>query len=93
MGDRWDWHLTDRARRDLGRLDEEEQNQILAKLDEVIADEWRNPPDYLKPLEGGPHKKLRVGQFRLGCRADRSQKVLFVHRIKKRGGDAYRGDD
>ncbi len=64
-----------------------------SKLNEIVTDEWRDPPDHLEPLQGIPHQKLRVGQFRLGCRVDRSEQTLYVLRIRKRGADAYRGDD
>lgn len=89
----WESELTDTARRDFDGLDDYAQERIASKLDEIIADEWRSPVEYLEPLEGAPHQKLRIGPFRLGCRADRNQQILYVLRIRKRGGDAYRGDD
>lgn len=49
--------------------------------------------DHLEPLTGVPHQKLRIGPFRLGCRVDREAETLWILTIKKRGGDAYRGDD
>jgi mRNA interferase RelE/StbE len=93
MSEEWDWELTDTANRQFDGLDEYAQERISSKLDEIVTDQWRDPTDYLKPLEGAPHQKLRIGPFRLGCRADRGEKVLYVLTIKKRGGDAYRGDD
>ena len=53
-------------------------------------------------LVEAPHQNLRVGQFRLGCRADREQRILDVVAI--RGGNTrthpgqsldrlYKGDD
>jgi mRNA interferase RelE/StbE len=89
----WDWELTDTARRDFSQLDDHARDRIVSKLNEIVTDEWREPPEYLEPLQGTPHDKLRVGQFRLGCRSDRSAKTLYVLRIRKRGGDAYRSDD
>jgi mRNA-degrading endonuclease RelE of RelBE toxin-antitoxin system len=89
----WDWKLTDTARRDFEGLDEYARDRIASKLDGIVTDQWRDPPAHLEPLEGAPHQKLRVGPFRLGCRADRNARVLYVLRIRKRGGDAYRGDD
>ena len=62
-------------------------------MDEIVDDQWREPSDYLQPLQGVPHQKLRIGPFRLGCRMDREKKILYVLRIRKRGGDAYRSDD
>jgi len=93
MSEGWDWELTDRGRRDFDALDDYARERIASKLDEVVEDPWRDPTDHLKPLQGAPHQKLRVGPFRLGCRADRDAQVLYVLRITKRGGDAYRGDD
>lgn len=93
MGNEWDWNLADRARRELERLDSYAQERIIDKLDDIVTDQWREPPDFLEPLQGAPHQKLRIGQFRLGCRVDRDRHILFVLRIKTRGSDAYRGDD
>lgn len=92
MGE-WDWELTDTARRDFDGLDDHARDRIASKLDEIVTDEWRDPPDHLEPLHGAPHQKLRIGQFRLGCRADHTEHLLYILRIRKRGGDAYRSDD
>lgn len=89
MSDGWDWELADRAHRELDALDDYAKQRI----DDVVTDEWRDPPDFLEPLQGAPHRKLRIGPFRLGCRAVHDRQVLYVLRIQKRGGDAYRGDD
>ena len=83
----------DTARTDFDGLDEHARDRIVSKLDEIVTDQWRNPPDYFEPLKGVPHDKIRIGPFRLGCRADWTQKIVYVLRIRKRGGDAYRGDD
>lgn len=93
MGEEWDWELTDRARRQFDALDQYARDRLVSKLDSIVTDQWREPTDHLEPLQGAPHDKLRVGQFRLGCRADRDEKILYVLAIGKRGGDAYRGDD
>lgn len=89
----WDWELTDQAKRELKGLDDHARDRIVSKLDDIVTDEWRAPTEYLEPLQGAPHQKLRVGPFRLGCRADREKQILYVLRIRKRGGNAYRGDD
>ncbi|WP_229774158.1 type II toxin-antitoxin system RelE family toxin [Halocalculus aciditolerans] len=65
---------------------------MTSKLDEIVDDPWREPTAYLEPLQGTPHQKPRIGPFRLGCRADREDEVLYVLIIRKRGS-AYRGDD
>jgi len=69
MSEGWDWRLTDSAKRQFDSLDEYGRERLTSKLDDVIDDAWREPPDYLEPLSGVPHQKLRVGPFRLGCRA------------------------
>lgn len=66
----WTWEFTSRARRAFEKLDPQEQERITSKLDEIVTDEWREPPDYLEPLPGAPHSKLRIGAFRLGCETD-----------------------
>ena len=93
MTNDWDWQLTESARQRFDSLDSYAQERIASKLDEVVTDQWRDPLEYLEPLQGAPHDKLRIGPFRLGCRADREAAILYVLTVKKRGGDAYRGDD
>lgn len=89
----WRWELTDRCRRSFDDLDEYARERIVSKLDEIVTDQWRDPDDYLEPLAGVPHQKLRVGAFRLGCRVDHGERVVYVLQIRRRGGDAYRSDD
>lgn len=93
MSDDWDWELTDSAKRQFDGLDNHAKDRITSKLDEIVTDQWREPKDYLEPLEGAPHQKLRIGPFRLGCRAHRGKQILYVLTVKKRGGNAYRDDD
>lgn len=93
MGDGWDWVLTTRARREFDALDDASRNRIASKLDDIVNDEWREPTAHLEPLRGASHSKLRVGPFRLGCRADLSSNKLYVLRIQRRGQDAYQDDD
>lgn len=66
----WEWEFTDTAKRDFERLDAHARDRITSKLDAIVNDEWRDPPDYLEPLHGVPHGKLQIGPFRLGCRPD-----------------------
>ena len=48
----WTWELSDRAADGLGALDAETQQRIIDKLDDVVSDEFREPPDFAKPLTG-----------------------------------------
>lgn len=91
--DDWTWQFRAPAKRAYDDLDEHARNRITDKLDEIVTDRWRDPDDYLKPLTGAPHSKLRIGQFRLGTECDHDEKVLDIYTIEHRG-DAYKpGDD
>jgi len=84
--------FTDPAEREYETLQPHEQERIVSKLDEIVADQWRDPSDYLGPLTGAPHSKLRIGAFRLGCKAVQPELILWVYTIEKRSG-AYKPDD
>ena len=57
-----------------------------------MTDQWRSPDEYLEPLTGAPHAKLRIGQFRLGATCDHEEKLVDIYTIERRGG-AYTADD
>ena len=88
----WTWAFAPRAAEQFDALDHHVQDRIRSKLDAVVDSEWRDPPEFLEPLTGGPFSKLRVGQYRLACTLDRADSVLEVHRIEHRSG-AYTADD
>jgi len=66
MSDEWDWEFTDTADRQFDGLDEYAQDRISSKLDEIVADQWRTPMDYLEPLEGAPHQNSESARFASG---------------------------
>lgn len=76
-----------------GSSQSHEQERIVSKLDEIVTDQWRDPSDYLEPLTGVPHSKLRIGAFRLGCKAVQTDRVPWVYTIEKRPGAYKPGDD
>ena len=90
--DEWDWAFSPRADDQFSQLDTETQKRIISKLDEVVSSEWREPSDFLEPLTNSPFQKLRVGDYRLGCRLLREERVLRVESIRSRSG-AYTADD
>jgi mRNA-degrading endonuclease RelE of RelBE toxin-antitoxin system len=93
MSDEWNWQFRTPAKRTYDDLDNHAQNRITDKLDEIVADQWREPDDYLEPLTGAPHFRLRIGQFRLGAECNHDKKILDIYTIERRG-DAYQpGDD
>jgi mRNA-degrading endonuclease RelE of RelBE toxin-antitoxin system len=89
----WDWRFTDSAERAYEKLQPHERERLVSKLDEIVGDPWRDPGEYLEPLTGAPHSKLRIGAFRLGCEADQTAHLLWVYTIEKRPGAYSPGDD
>lgn len=81
----WDWVLTETAASDLDRRDDYARERIVSRLDEIVSGEWRNPTENLESLAEAPHDKLLVGPFRLGCRVDPDDQLLYVLRIRMRG--------
>lgn len=90
--DEWDWKLSPRAEDQFAQLETETQERVASKLDEVVSSEWRDPGDFLEPVTNSPFQKLRVGDYRLGCRLLQGDHVLRVESIRKREG-AYDADD
>ena len=90
--DDWDWALSQRADDQFASLHPDVQERIVSKLDEVVSSEWREPDAFLEPLTGSPFQKLRVGDYRLGCRLVRENRLLRVESIRKRSG-AHTADD
>lgn len=88
----WEWQFSPRADDQFARLEADTQQRIVDKLDDVVTSEWRSPGDFLEPLTGSPFQKLRVGEYRLGCRLRHDERVLRVESIRKRSG-AYSADD
>lgn len=81
----WDWAMTETAKTDLDRRDDYASERIVGKLDEIISGEWRNPTEDLDALAEAPDDKLLIGPFRLGCRVDHDEQMLYVLRIRMRG--------
>jgi len=88
----WSWELSSTAEDDLDALSADDQDRILDKLDEIVSSPWRDPPEYGEPLRNSPHKKIRIGTFRLSVTFRNDDERLVVARIKHRGG-AYSADD
>lgn len=85
MSEEWTWELSDRAADGLGALDAESQQRILDKFDAVVSDEFREPPDFAKPLTGAkPWQSLRVGDYRAIVRFNRENKVMQVGAVGHR---------
>lgn len=88
----WTWQFSKPAHREFESLDPHVQERITSKLDDIVNDEWRDPTEYVEPLTGVPHGKLRVGAYRLGVDTDHEAAMLTVYTIEHRSG-AYTADD
>lgn len=81
----WAWELSERAAEALGGLNETTQQRFLDKFDEVITDEFRDPPDFAKPLTGmSPWQSIRVGDYRAIVRFDREKQVMKIGTVGHR---------
>jgi mRNA-degrading endonuclease RelE of RelBE toxin-antitoxin system len=90
--DEWDWEFSPRAESQFSQLSGSDQQRVIDKLDEVVTSPWRRPGDFLESLTNSPFQKLRVGDYRLGCRLRTDSEILRVESVRKRDG-AYKGDD
>ena len=93
MSEEWNWEFRPTAAQTFEELDTPVQTRIVTKLDEIVDDEWREPYEYIEPLSGMPHGKIRVGDFRLGADGDREIKTVIVYDIEHRSGAYKPGDD
>ncbi|AQL41732.1 toxin [Halorientalis sp. IM1011] len=91
--DDWTWEFRERAKDAFEGLETDTQRRIVSKLDEIVSDEWRTPDEYVEPLTGAPHGKIRVGDHRLGARTDRETETLLIFSIEHRSGAYEPGDD
>ncbi len=83
--DEWTWELSERAADGLDALDAETQQRLLDKFDAVVTDEFRDPPEFAKPLTGAkPWQSVRVGNYRAIVRFDREMSVMQVGAIGHR---------
>lgn len=64
MSKEWTYKFTKKARKELRTLDPEIGERIVSKLEEVITSDFREPSEWLEPLESLPYEKLRVGEYR-----------------------------
>lgn len=66
-------------------IDAETQQRVLDKLDAVVSDEFRDPPDFAKPLTGAkPWQSLRIGDYRAIVRFDREKHRMQVGAVGHR---------
>jgi len=81
----WRWELSERAAEGMEVLDADTQQRVLDKLDDVVTNEFRDPPDFAKPLTGAkPWQSLRVGDYRAIVRFDRDNRVMQVGAVGHR---------
>jgi mRNA-degrading endonuclease RelE of RelBE toxin-antitoxin system len=85
MSETWTWALSERAATGLESLDADTQQRVLDKFDDVVSDEFRDPPEFAKPLTGmGPWQSLRIGDYRAIVRFGRDEQVVQVGAVGHR---------
>ena len=66
-------------------LDTTTQQRVLDKLDDVVSDEFRDPPKFAKPLTGmRPWQSLRIGDYRAIVRFDTDREIPQVGAVGHR---------
>ncbi|NEP83033.1 MAG: type II toxin-antitoxin system RelE/ParE family toxin [Okeania sp. SIO3B3] len=81
-----DYILLKAAQRYLERMQPDEQLRIIKALDTLVADATGLD---IKPLQGRPELRLRVGKYRVLFMEDRENQVYVVTTIGSRG-DVYK---
>lgn len=76
----WTIEWSNRAIRDLERLDRGEAERVIRKFDEVIVD----PSRFFKRLVGHEDYKLRIGDLRVLAFLAHSAEVILVKRVDRR---------
>ncbi len=85
MSETWTWELSERAADGLEALDADTQQRVLDKLDDVVSDEFRDPPEFAKPLTRmRPWQSLRVGDYRAIVRFDSDRQKMQVGAVGHR---------
>ena len=81
----WTWELSERAADGLETLDSDTQQRVLDKFDDVVSDEFRDPPEFAKPLTGmKPWHSLRIGDYRAIVRFDIDRQMMQVGAVGHR---------
>ena len=87
MTDGWRYVLTNRALREMGRIDQATRRRIFAALDQLVEDPRRGDVIKLEGVEG--EWRLRVGDWRVRFTRDTPARTIVVTRVLPRGR-AYR---
>ena len=76
------------AKKALQSLARTDRNRIAEKI-KLLGDNPDNPILDIKPLQGEPYYRLRVGQWRIIFDRDDEVRIIAIEKIKPRGG-AYK---
>jgi mRNA interferase RelE/StbE len=76
------------AKKILQSLARPDRNRIAEKI-KYLGESPDNPSLDIKPLQGQPYYRLRVGQWRVIFDRDDEVKIIAIEKIKPRGG-AYK---
>jgi mRNA interferase RelE/StbE len=78
----WSIEIEPRADRDIGRLDRQVRDRVLAAIDKLAVD-----PDHatgVRKLTGRSETRLRVGDWRVIFETDRERRTIEIQRVLPR---------
>ena len=78
----WSVEFERRADRDLGRLDPQVRQRVLAAIDRLRTDPGSAD---LRRLKGRPESRLRVGDWRVIIELDIAARTIIIQRVLPRG--------
>lgn len=76
------------AKKVLQSLSRPDRNRIAEKI-KLLGENPDNPSLDIKPLQGQPYYRLRVGNWRIIFDRDDDVKIIAIEKVKPRGG-AYK---
>lgn len=76
------------AKKALQNLARTDRNRIAEKI-KLLGENPDNPILDIKPLQGEPYYRLRIGQWRIIFDRDNEVRIIAIEKIKPRGG-AYK---
>ena len=83
----WSVELTDRALRDVGKLDRLVAKRVVAKLERAA----QQPERFFSRVVGSDDYKLRIGDYRLFATLSHETKTIVVARVDHRSRIYDRG--
>jgi mRNA-degrading endonuclease RelE of RelBE toxin-antitoxin system len=79
----WSVEVKRRADRDVGRLDRQVRDRVIAAIDKLLADPENATG--VRKFTGRPESRLRVGDWRVIFETDLESRTVIIDRVLPRG--------